>query len=105
MFGLGKNREGSISYCTHYYTSIYKGITIEIIYMDNHTVSLEINGQQYGSTKDTFTGLSTEDIGAQVFIDGEERFVVAKIGGATPKLFIDNEEIQMLRRNNWYESW
>ena len=74
MFGLGKNREGSISYCTHYYTSTYKGITIEIIYMDNHTVSLEINGQQYGSTKDTFTGLSTEDIGAQVFIDGEERF-------------------------------
>lgn len=100
MFGFGKNKEGSISYCTHYYTAIYKGNTIEVIYMDNHTVRLEINGKDYGSTKDTLTGVCTEDIGAQIFIDGEERFVVAKIGGATPKLYIDNEEIQMLRRNN-----
>ena len=100
MFGFGKDKEGHVAYCTHYYTSIYKGNTIEVIYMDNHTVRLEINGNEYGSTKDTFTGLSTEDIGAQVFLDGEERFVVVKIGGATPKLYIDNEEIQMLRRTN-----
>jgi hypothetical protein len=100
MFGFGKDKEGHVSYCTHYYTSIYKGNTIEVIYMDNHTVRLEINGNEYGSKKDSFTGLSTEDIGAQVFLDGEERFVVVKIGGATPKLYIDNEEIQMLRRTN-----
>lgn len=100
MFGFGKNKEGQVSYCTHYYTSVYKGNTIEVIYMDDNTVRLEINGVSYGSTKTTFTGISTEDIGAQVFIDGEERFVVAKVGSTTAKVFIDNEEIQMLRRNN-----
>ena len=54
---------------------------------------------EYGSTKTSFTGITDEDIGAQVFLDGEEKFVVAKVGGTSAKLFIDNEEIPMLRRN------
>ena len=45
------------------------------------------------------SSITDEDIGAQVFLDGEEKFVVAKVGGTSAKLFIDNEEIPMLRRN------
>ena len=98
MFGK-RNKEGSVSYCTHYYTTLYKGNTIEVIFMDNSTARLEINGVEYASTKTSFTGIRDEDIGAQVFLDGEEKFVVAKVGGTSAKLFIDNEEIPMLRRN------
>ena len=98
MFGK-RNKEGSVSYCTHYYTTLYKGNTIEVVFMDNSTAYLAINGVTYGSTKTSFTGITDEDIGAQVFLDGEEKFVLAKVGGTSAKLFIDNEEIPMLRRN------
>ena len=43
MFGK-RNKEGSVSYCTHYYTTLYKGNTIEVVFMDNSTAYLDING-------------------------------------------------------------